>query len=88
MEFKETISKYFEKNDIKINKIEQEGNNKSIVVHINKSDNEKINSIREKMEKDLNVAIVLSDMYGMNVVIVESNNLEKEDSHFRFQKAE
>lgn len=77
MEFKETISKHLEENNIKINKIEQEGNTKSIVVHIDKSDNEKINSIKEKMEKDFDVAVVLSGIFGMNTVIIEANNLEE-----------
>ncbi len=77
MVFKETIKEYLSKRDITITSIEQEGDNESIVLHIDPTDNSKVEEIKSEMEKELDVAVVLSDMGGMNVVIVESNNLEE-----------
>ena len=77
MEFKNKIQNYLSKKiDILIQQVEQEGDNESIVLHIAKEDNAKIEAIKDEMEKELDVAVVQSDMYEMNVVIVESNQLE------------
>ena len=76
MNFKTKVQDYFTKNGVTVSRIEQQGDTESIVCHINKSDNNKVTSIQKQMEKDLDVTIVLSDSYNMNVVIVESNDLE------------
>ena len=74
--FKEKIIKHFKENKIDVLKVEQMGDVESIVCHITESNNAKVEEIREKMEEEFNVAIIQSSMYGMNTVIVESNNLE------------
>lgn len=74
--FKEKVLKYLTENQIVVSKVEQEEEVDSLVCHIDDSLNDKIESIKEKMEKDLDVYVVLSGNYGMNVVIIESKNLE------------
>jgi len=76
MEFKEKITNYFQDKGVAVGKVEQEDNAESIVCHVEVSDNEKVSFLKEEMEKELDVAVIQSDMYGMNVVIVESNILE------------
>lgn len=73
--FKQTVKSYLEKKGIIVTRIEQEGEVESIVCHISRSDNEKILKIQEEMQKELNVVIALSNMFGMNVAIIESENL-------------
>ena len=75
--FRSDILDYFKKNNIFVRNIEQEGEIKSIVFHINKEDNNKIEKIQKEMEQKFDVAVVLSSLYGMNTVIVESNSLEE-----------
>lgn len=74
--FREKIKNYLSERGISILRIEQDGDVESIVCHIAKDDNAKIEEIKEIMESELNVAVMLSDFGGFNVVIVESNNLE------------
>lgn len=76
MEFREKILKHLEENGVIIERIEQQGTNKSVVFHIPQSDNEKIKELSESMEKEFDVAVAMSDSFGMNVVVVEDNNLE------------
>ena len=75
-QFRQNVISYFKNKDISVEKVEQETDVKSIVCHIAKSDNQKVEAIQQEMEKDLNVVIALSQNYGMNVVIVEDNDLE------------
>lgn len=75
MNFKEKITNHLKEKNIEVTKVEQEGDNESIVCHISKEDNEKIENIKEQMEKGFDVAVMLVQSYGMNVVIIESNNL-------------
>ena len=75
MKFKEKIQEYLRNKNIVVGTIEQDGEVESIICHILKSENEKVNLIKDEMEKELDVAIMLSDMFGMNVIIIESNNL-------------
>jgi len=77
MKFKEKISAYLKDKGIDVGKIEQDGGVESVVFHIPKKDNDKIDAIKEKMEKELKVAVLRSENYGMNVVIVEANDLEE-----------
>lgn len=77
MEFRNKVKDYLEKNGITVERIEQKGEVASIVCHIPKSDNEKVEKLKEEMEKELNVVVVASNNYGMNVIIVESNDLEE-----------
>lgn len=76
MDFKEKVRNYLAEKNVAVGRIEQEGNNESIVCHILPEDNTKVREFSNQMEADLDVAVVLTNMYGMNVVIVESNNLE------------
>jgi len=76
MEYKEKVLDYLSGKGIEVGKVEQEGNNESIVCHIEATHNEKIAEIKDEMEKELDVYVAQSDMGGMNVVIVESGNLE------------
>ncbi len=76
MDFKEKVKQYLSQGGIYVKQIEQEGATESIVCHISKDANEKVKQIKEVMEKDLDVQVMLSNDFGMNVVIVESNNLE------------
>lgn len=79
MDFKKEVVDYFKQHDIVVNQVEQEGNTKSIVCHVAQSDNIKIANLKDTMEKVLDVAVLQSDSFGMNVVIVESNNLEEDE---------
>ncbi len=76
MDFKEKVKQYLSQGGIYVKQIEQESATESIVCHISKDANEKVKQIKEVMEKDLDVQVMLSNDFGMNVVIVESNNLE------------
>lgn len=76
MEFKEKVLKYLENNNVKVGKIEQEGNTESIVCHISTTENKKIEEIKNNMEEELNVIVQESNMFGMNVVLVESKDIE------------
>ena len=76
MKFKEKIQEYLKTKNIAVGKIEQDGGVESVVFHILKEDNEKVDKIKDEMEKELNVAVLRSENYGMNVVIVEANDLD------------
>jgi len=76
MAFKETVVDYLKKRGVQVSRVEQDGDNESIVCHVPQSDNIKVANLRDVMEKALNVAVLQSDSFGMNVVIVESNDLE------------
>jgi hypothetical protein len=78
MEFKETIKEYFKNNGVTVTRVEQQGDTKSIVCHVPQSDNIKIANLKDSMEKVFDVAVMQSDMFGMNVVIVEANDLDEE----------
>lgn len=78
MEFKEKIVKYFKEHDVTVTRVEQEGDTASIVCHVPQSDNIKIANLKDAMEKVLNVAVLQSDMFGFNIVVVEDNNLEED----------
>lgn len=76
MSFKEQMVDHLKSKGVNITKVEQDGENKSIVCHILESDNSTIEDIKSRMEEEFNVAVVLSDMNNMNVVIIEDNDLE------------
>jgi hypothetical protein len=76
MEYKEKVLEALKEKGIIVLGIEQEGDTRSIVCHINKSDTSRIDEIKEELEKKLDSIIISSDMYGMNVLIVEDKNLE------------
>lgn len=76
MEFKIKVVTFLKKHDITVQHIEQKDDNPSIICHINKSDNAKIAELKDSMEKDLNVILTQSDMFGMNVLIVEDTDFE------------
>ncbi len=78
MEFKKTVVKYLKDHGVEVQRVEQEGDNKSIVCHVAQADNIKIANLKDTMEKVLDVAVVQSDMFGMNVVVVEANDLDEE----------
>lgn len=77
MDFKNKVVNYFKENGVQVSRVEQEGDTSSIVCHVPQSDNIKIANLKDRMEKVLDVVMIQSDSYGMNVVIVESNNLEE-----------
>lgn len=74
--FRQTMKQYLNDNGVRVYRIEQEGDTESVIYHIDPSDNEKVNKIQKQMEKEHDVAVMLGNLGGMNVVIVESNNLE------------
>ncbi|MCP6727340.1 MAG: hypothetical protein KJI69_05025 [Patescibacteria group bacterium] len=76
MKFKEKVLKYLDDKTIIVSKVEQEGDTESIVCHIHESDRQLIHSFRLDMEKELNVYVAVSDMFGMSVLIVESKDIE------------
>lgn len=71
--FENKIRKYFEEKGVVLGKMEGEDN--SLVFHIASDMNDKVAGLISNMEKTLNVAVMLSSDFGMNVVIVE----EQED---------
>ena len=75
MKFREKVTDYLISCGIQVTKVEQEGGIESIVCHVPVSDNEKIESISKQMEKELKVIVQLSNLYGMNVVIVEAEEI-------------
>jgi hypothetical protein len=77
MTFLEKTKKYLTDQGITVLGHEQEGDNKSVVFHIDRSDNEKVADIKDGMEMQLNVYVAQSDMFGMNTVIVEANDLDE-----------
>ena len=64
------MKKFLEDNGIKITKIE--GDDFSSVFHISKSDRDKIKENQSKYEKETGLAILVSDSFGMSVVIMEN----------------
>ena len=76
MKYKEKVKKYFTDRGIRVGHIEQKGETESIVCHIPEEQNEEIVTMKDEMEKELNVAVMQSEMFGMNVVIVESKDIE------------
>ena len=75
--FKEILLEYLIDKNITVTTTEQEGENKSIVCHIAKDDNVKITNVQKEMEQKFDVCVMLSDAYGMNVVIIEANDMEE-----------
>lgn len=76
MDFKSKVTEYLKEHGVTVQRVEQEGDTPSIVCHVPQSDNIKIANLKDVMEKVLDVAVLQSDSFGMNVVIVEDNNLE------------
>jgi len=76
MNFKEKVVDYLSKNNVEVERVEQNGEVESIICHIPKDANDVVDGIKTKMEEELNVAVLRTDNYGMNVVIVEANDLE------------
>jgi hypothetical protein len=76
MEYRDKVKSYLENIGVTVQRIEQEGDTESVVCHISSIDKQKIIDAQTKIEDDLNSVVQLSDMFGMNVVIVESNDLE------------
>jgi hypothetical protein len=76
--FKAKIVEYLKEKGVEVEKVEQEGETESIVCHIKEEDNNKVNLFKIEMEKELNVMTMMSDSYGMNVLIVEAMELEEE----------
>jgi len=71
---KDKIIRYFGQKGIEFG--QTEGEAPSFVFHIPKSENKKLIDLKDEMEKELNVVTAMSDMFGMNVIIVEeSENL-------------
>jgi hypothetical protein len=74
---KEKYLEYFKDTlGVEVTKVEGEEGVDSYVFHVDPSVNSFLEEKKEQIEKDLDVVIVLSQNYGMNVVIIESNNLE------------
>lgn len=78
MEFKDKVVEYFREHGVTVNRVEQEGTDRSIVCHVPITDNIKIANLKGTMEAVLDVAVLQSDMGGFNVVVVEDNNMEDE----------
>lgn len=76
MEYRKQVIDYLASIGISGGRIEQRGEDKSIVVHIDKSENRIIEAKKEQIEKDLDSVVVLSQLGGFNVVIVESNDVD------------
>lgn len=76
MTFKETVVDYLKKHGVEVSRVEQDGDVESIVCHVDPKDNIKIANLKDTMETTLDVAVLQSDSFGMNVVVVESNELE------------
>lgn len=77
MDFKEKVVSYLKEHGVTVNRTEQDGD-LSIVCHVDPKDNINIANLKDAMEKVLDVVVVQSDAFGMNVVIVESNDLGEE----------
>jgi len=74
--FKSKVASYFESIGVAVSRIEGEEDALSVVCHIRHSDNARVAEAKAKMEHDLNAVVEPSQMFGMNVVIVESNDLD------------
>lgn len=79
MEFKDKVVEYFKDHGVVVNRVEQEGTDRSIVCHVDPKDNITIANLKDVMETVLDVAVLQSDMAGFNVVIVEDNNMEEDE---------
>lgn len=79
MEFKSEVTKYLTDHGVTVNQVEQEGENRSVVCHVPQADNIKIANLKDVMEKMLNVMVLQSNSFGMNVVVVEANDLDEEE---------
>jgi len=75
MTFREDVEKWFTDNGIVFTRVEQDGEI-SLVLHIPKSENEKVSLLKDKLEKDLKAISMQSDSFGMNVVVIEREELE------------
>jgi uncharacterized lipoprotein len=76
--FKAKIVEYLKEKGVEVERVEQQGETESIVCHIKEADNDKVASLMPEMEKELGVATMMDDSYGMNVLIVEAMELEEE----------
>lgn len=79
MEFKKQVTDYLKEHGVTVQRVEQEGDDKSIVCHVPQSDNIKISNLKDTMETVLDVAVLQSDSFGMNVVVVEANDLDEDE---------
>ena len=73
--FQEKVSAKLESIGITLGKIEAD-NPESLVYHIPNSQNQVIAEKKTELEAELNAIVEQTDMFGMNVVIVESKDLE------------
>lgn len=71
---KDKIREYLAKHEINV--IRWEGEEESLVAHIDPKHNEKIAEIKNQMEEDLHSYVELSDMFGMNVLMIEPKDHE------------
>lgn len=76
MNFTKAVKEYFSKHGVDVIRVEQKGDDKSIACHVPASDNIKIANLKDAMEEALDVALLQTDMFGMNVVIVEANDMD------------
>lgn len=76
MNYKEKVENYLKKLEVPFSQTEDRAGNDSLVIHILPKYNEIIEAKKVEMEKDLESAVMVAQMGGMNVVIVESNSLE------------
>lgn len=79
MDFKNKVVEYLKEHGVTVTRTEQKGTDASIVCHVPQSDNIKIANLKDTMEKVLDVAVVQSDSFGMNVVIVEVNDMDEDE---------
>lgn len=77
LSFKGNVIVYLRERGIIIERTEQDGENHSIICHIPESQNEEVKILQEEMEKTLDVVMMHSGLFGMNVWIVEDKNLEE-----------
>lgn len=76
MEYRKLVIDYLAKIGISGGRIERRGEDRSIVVHIAKSENPIIEEHKDEIEEALDSMVMLSDLGGYNVVIMEANDLD------------
>ena len=76
MTFKEQAKKALQDREISYTRIEGEAKDLSLVFHLPEVTLSKVEEAKEELEKELSAMVEISNMFGMHVVIIESNDLE------------
>lgn len=77
IDFKGQVLICLKERGVQVGRVEQNGTDRSIVIHIPVEENDKVKGFKNEFEETLGVVVAQSTLFGMNVLIVE--DAEDED---------